>query len=268
MPGPSPNQRSIFITGAASGIGLAAARLFAARNYVVGLADVNEPALHAAAAGLPAGQVVACVLDVRDPDQWRTGLAAFAERTGGRLDILVNNAGIAPFGWFDAIPPDQNGRMIDVNVKGVINGAYEALPYLKATPGSRLINIASCASLYGTPRLAVYSATKFAVRGLSEALDIEFGRYGIAVSCVMPWFIDTPLLDDPGGASNEHLRDLVTSGKQPMYTAEEAAETIWQAAHGTKLYYIAGAAGRRFGRMARHLPGLVRRSLSRSVAAG
>ena len=104
--------------------------------------------------------------------------------------------------------------MIDINIKGVVNGAYAALPYLKVTPNSRLINIASCASLYGTPRLAVYSATKFAVRGLSEALDIEFGRHDIAVSCVMPWFIDTPLLDDAGGGANEHLRDTVLAAKQ------------------------------------------------------
>jgi NAD(P)-dependent dehydrogenase (short-subunit alcohol dehydrogenase family) len=263
MHGTQPRQKSIFITGAASGIGLATAKLFAAQNYVVGLADINEPALHEAAATLGA----AYTLDVRSPEQWDTALADFTRNTGGQLDILVNNAGIAPFGWFEAIPPEQNSRMIDINVKGVINGAYAALPYLKATPGSRLINIASCASLYGTPRLAVYSATKFAVRGLSEALDIEFARHNVAVSCVMPWFIDTPLLDDPGSASNEHLRDMVTIGKQKLYTTQEAAEIVWQAAEGAKLHHIAGAAGRSFARMARHLPALVRRSLKRSQAA-
>ena len=267
MHGTDPARKSIFISGAARGIGLAAAKLFASKNYFVGLADINEPALHEAAAGLRAANASAHRLDVRNPEQWNAALADFSKRTGGRLDILVNNAGIAPFGWFDAIPPEQNDRMIDINVKGVVNGAYAALPYLRATPGSRLINIASCASLYGTPRLAVYSATKFAVRGLSEALDIEFGRYGVAVSCVMPWFIDTPLLDDPGSAGNEHLRDMVTAGGQKMYTTEEAALTIWQAAEGAKLYHVAGAAGRSFALMARHVPALVRRSLRRSQAA-
>lgn len=260
-------RKAIFISGGASGIGLATAKHFAAKNWFVGLGDIDEPASHAAQAAIGARNASIHTLDVRDIDQWNTALRDFTTASGGRLDALVNNAGIAPFGWFETITPAESGRMVDINVKGVINGAYAALPYLRATPGSRLINIASCAGLYGSPRLAVYSATKFAVRGLSEALDVEFARHQVAVSCVMPWFVDTAILDGEGGGANERLRDMVTATKQKVYTVEEAAESVWRAAEGGQLHHIVGGAGKSFGRMARHLPALVRRTLKRSQAA-
>ena len=258
------DRRAIFISGGASGIGLATAKHFAAKGWFVGMGDIDAPALQAAQDAIGAGRAFIHALDVRSRSQWNTALAAFTSASGGKLDALVNNAGIAPFGWFETIDPDANDRMVDINIKGVINGAYAGLPYLRATPGSRLINIASCAGLYGSPRLAVYSATKFAVRGLSEALDVEFARHGVAVSCVMPWFVDTAILDGEPGGPNARLRDMVTTTKQKIYTVEDAAGIIFQAAHGTQLHHIVGAAGRSFHRMARHVPALVRRTLKKN----
>ena len=205
-------MRSIFVTGGASGIGLAAARRFHREGWRVGMGDIDEPGLRRVAAELGAYTVP---LDVRDRAQWAGALDGFVAAAGG-LDVLLNNAGVARYGMFEEVAPAEADLQVDINVKGVINGAYAALPHLKATPGSRLINVASCAGLFGSPGLAVYSATKFAVRGLSEALDVEFTRHGVAVACVMPWFVETPILDAGSTGSNRTIRDA-TAG-HPGYT--------------------------------------------------
>ena len=145
-----------------------------AEGWFVGLSDVNETALGAALEAVGPANGMTLALDVRDREQWAAAMQAFGEATGGRCDVLMNNAGIARYGWFETITPEEADLEVDINIKGFINGAYAGLELLKATKGSSLINVSSCAGLYGPPRLAVYGATKFAVRGLSEALDAEF----------------------------------------------------------------------------------------------
>ena len=90
------------------------------------------------------------------------------------MNVLFNNAGVGRHGWFEDVRPEDNDWIVDVNLKGVIHGVEAALPLLKATKGARIVNTASTAGIVGSPQLAVYSATKFAVRGLTEALDAEF----------------------------------------------------------------------------------------------
>lgn len=255
----TPAVRSIFVTGGASGIGLAAARRFSREGWTVGIGDIDEAASRRAAAELAA---FSAPLDVRDRAQWAAALDGFVAHAG-RVDVLLNNAGIARYGMFEEVSPAEADLQVDINVKGVINGAYAALPHLRATKGSRLINVASCAGLFGSPGLAVYSATKFAVRGLSEALDVEFGRHGVAVACVMPWFVETAILDSGSTGSNRTLRDA-TAG-HPVYSAEEAAEVIWQAAHGASRDYIVGKAGRQVRFAARWMPERLRRRLKAAI---
>ena len=113
---------AIFITGGASGIGLATAQLFASRGWRVGIADVNEVALAAAAATLPAGSA-SYVMDVRDRDAWAESLAAFAKESGGRLDVLHNNAGIGTGGALAEASFDDLDRTVAINLMGVLNGA-------------------------------------------------------------------------------------------------------------------------------------------------
>jgi NAD(P)-dependent dehydrogenase (short-subunit alcohol dehydrogenase family) len=253
-------QRSIFITGGASGIGLAAARRFRREGWSVGIGDIDAAGMRRAADEL------ACFtapLDVRDRAQWQAALAGFV-RQAGKLDVLLNNAGIARYGLFEEVSPEEADLEIDINVKGVVNGAYAALPHLKANRGSRLINVASVAGIVGSPGLAVYSATKFAVRGLSEALDAEFTRHGIAVACVMPFFVETPILDCGSSGTNRTIRDA-TAG-QPVYTVDEAAETVWQAAHGREREYIVGKAGRQALFAKRFMPGRLRKRLKAAFA--
>jgi len=256
---------SIFITGAASGIGLATAKRFARAGWFVGLADTNVPGVEAALAAIGPDAGIVLPLDVRDRTQWAAAMACFGAATGGRCDILLNNAGIGRYGWFEDIDPEEADLEVDVNIKGVINGAYAGLPLLKATPGSQLINVASCAGLYGPPRLAVYGATKFAVRGLSEALDAEFVRHGVKVKCIMPWFVETPILDSATRGSNASIRDGI--GNEPVYTVEEAAETIWTAAHSSELHHLVGKAAKGLRFAARFMPNGVRKRMKAAIAA-
>lgn len=258
-------RRCAFITGAASGIGLAAAKRFAAEGFFVGIADIDQPGAKAALEAIGPGNGVVLNLDVRKRPEWDKALAAFAKATGGRLDLLVNNAGIARFGWLEEQSEADVDLQIDINVKGVIHGARAALDLLRATPGSRLINIASCAGLFGSPQMSVYAATKFAVRGLSQALDAEFARFGVGVACVMPWFVETPILDAGADRSNRTIRDAVKDGGHVVYTPQDAAQVIWEASQGKDLEYIVGDRGKQVRFMTRFFPNLIRKQMKQAI---
>lgn len=254
-------RKAIFITGAASGIGLASAKRFSAEGWFVGLSDIDEAGLARALAEIGPANGSIHPLDVRDRQAWTPALTAFAQAAGGRLDVLFNNAGVARFGPFSESDPQGDDLMLAVNVAGVLNGARAALPFLKATPGSRLVNMASCAGIYGSPGLAVYSATKFAVRGLSEALDAEFAAFGVSVACVMPWFVETPILRNSQPGKNADMGEELRKSGLPVYGVDEAAQTVWQAAHGRELYYLVGKRARQMRFMARLAPGFLRNQL-------
>lgn len=182
---------SVLVTGAAAGIGRATALLFARNGYRVGAYDVDEAGLASVAAEHDG--IVTGILDVTDPEAWETALAAFC--TDGRLDILVNNAGLLSSGPFEDIPLARHRQLVAVNVDGVVNGCYRAFGYLRATPGAQVVNMCSASAIYGQPELATYSATKFAVRGLTEALELEWARHDIRVLALWPMFVDTGMVD-------------------------------------------------------------------------
>jgi NAD(P)-dependent dehydrogenase (short-subunit alcohol dehydrogenase family) len=235
------DRKAVFITGAASGIGLATAKKFAAEGWLVGLSDIDEAGLKTAKAALGGDNAAFTARhDVRHEDQWNAALDGFTEASGGRLDVLVNNAGIAHYGQFADQSLKQFDDQIDINLRGVVLGAYLGHQRLKNTPGSRLINIASAAGLTGSPNLAVYCATKFAVRGLSEALDIEFMRTGVRVSCIEPTVIETPLLDK--ASDTGAFRNAIQGFGEPPIPVEQAAEVVWRAAHEDALHYPVGQA--------------------------
>lgn len=250
------SAKAIFITGGASGIGLATARHFAARGWRVGLADVNAAALDRAKQGLP--DAATYVMDVRDRGQWAEALADFTGASGGRLDVLFNNAGIALGGPFETQDLDEIDRGIAVNLTGVVNGAHIGFPYLKATPGSVMLITSSAAGIYGAGGAAIYSATKFAVRGLAEALDSEWAKHGVAVRTLMPSFIDTPLLDQ-SLQSNRSVRQTVTASGLEITPVEQVAEAAWRAVHGKDVHTRVGKTARRLWFLARWSPGAIRR---------
>lgn len=259
-------MKAIFITGAASGIGLATAKHFAQRGWRVGLADIDEPGLARAVAGIGPG-ATAHRLDVRDRAQWDTALAAFTTGSGGRLDVLVNNAGVARMGWVETQSDADVDAQVDINLKGVIKGAQAGIEYLAATPGAQLVNVASVAGLVAPPQMSVYAATKFAVRGLSQGLDVEFSRLGVTVKCIMPWFLETPLLDKADGLQNGQTRAMLAEQGLPIYRVEEASQAIWEAVHGGRLEHLVGARARQIRAIVRWAPGLVRKQFLKAMAA-
>jgi NAD(P)-dependent dehydrogenase (short-subunit alcohol dehydrogenase family) len=248
---------SIFITGAAAGIGRATAELFVAEGWLVGAYDVDQPGLAALKQDVGTSNLVTGVLDVRDVAAWEREMVEFFAVAGGRLDVLVNNAGILYSGPFENITPEQHHRLVDVNIKGVINGCHAALPYLRRTPNSRVINMASAGAIYGHPSLASYSASKFAVRALTEALDLEWDKYGVKVRDVWPLYVSTAMVD------NLQARSIKTIGV--TLTAEDVAQTILRMTRdaGGKVHWPVGWRTHVLASSVKLLPDRINRLLTR-----
>lgn len=223
-------MRTIFITGAASGIGKATALLFAKRGFRVGCYDIDLEGARRVAesigSGTPYGRI-----DVTNAESWSAAVADF-ESTTQRMDVLFNCAGILRMGRFMDIGPDQCRKQLEVNVMGVILGIQTSLRLLERTGDAVIVNMSSASAVYGQPELAVYSATKFAVRALTEALDIELKDKNVRVCDLMPGYVDTPMVH-----SQEHTaRSLDRLGVK--LTAEDVAELAWKAVHGKGLHYV------------------------------
>lgn len=218
------SKPAIFITGAAAGIGRATAELFASRGWFVGLYDIDEPTLRVMQERFGAENCAIGVLDTTDVAAYAAALESFWNASGFQLNVLFNNAGIAAVDDFENIPLTRHHRLIDVNLKGVINGFHLALPYLIRTPDARVISMCSASAIYGAPKLTVYSSTKFAVRGLTESLNVEWDRHGIRVMDIMPLFVNTPMVrqfeSQPESAKKMGVR----------LTAEDIAAVVWKGA--------------------------------------
>ncbi len=263
------SEKSIFITGAASGIGRSTAKLFSDRGWFVGLYDLNESGLRAVQGELDnASRCVTGRMDVTDPGQWEHAVAAFTAATGGRMDVFFNNAGIVHGGMFEDIPVEASRQIIETNLVGAMYGLYACLPALKSTPGSCVVNTSSGASLGGGPMSAVYSASKFGIRGLTESLAIEFKRHGIRVCDVVPWFTDTPMLDNcqmHGATNNISFREGIVEVGEPIYSVEDVAKTVLQAVDGKKIHYLVGTRTRIVKFLADFLPGVGRRGMHQNM---
>lgn len=260
--------KAIFITGGASGIGRATASLFASKGWFVGLADINRAGLAETAALLPPGQSSTHMLDVRDRANWDVALTDFCAASGGRLDVLFNNAGVARGGQFADVSHEDHDLLVDVNIKGVINGAEAGFRYLKETPGSCLLNTCSAAGMIAGPGLAVYAVTKFGVRALTEALEFEWQPHGIKVASLMPSFIDTPLLEANTSGTNQSVRDGVLESGLEITPVVAVAQAAWDAVHGNQTHVVVGKTAKRLKFLTRWMPGVARRGLGRQFAAG
>lgn len=197
---------SVFITGAAAGIGRATALTFARHGYRVGAYDIDRDGLASLREEITGGGGDATTgeLDVTDAAQWSERLREFTRSTG-TLDILVNNAGVLTTGAFQDVPLTVHRQMIDINFYGALAGLHAAFPYLRDTPRAQVVNMCSASALYGQPELATYSATKFALRALTEALELEWRQYGIRVLAMWPLFVKTAMTDGVETASTKSL---------------------------------------------------------------
>ncbi len=255
--------KSIFITGGGSGIGQATAILFAGKGWRVGLADVDAAGLAETKALLPDGLAETYLMDVRDRDAWVASLDAFTGGNGGGggLDVLFNNAGIGSGGPLALTDFAEIDRVVAINLVGAINGAKIGHAYLVRTPGSCLLNTASASAIYGSSGLAPYSATKFGVRALTEALDGEWAADGIKVRSIIPSFIDTPLLNSTTAATNRSIRETVTAAGMELTGVDAVAEAAWAAVHGDRLHTYVGKTAHRMAFAARWMPGKLRKMM-------
>ncbi|MCF2128392.1 SDR family oxidoreductase [Strepomyces sp. STD 3.1] len=185
----------VLVTGASSGIGEAAAHRLAADGHRVFLGARRTDRLEKLAGRITAegGTAAFRRLDVTDAADVRAFVSAAAERWG-RVDVLVNNAGVMPLSPLAALRTDEWDRMIDVNVRGVLHGVAAALPVMRRQGGGHVVNIASVGAYEVVPTAAVYCATKFAVRALSEGLRQESDG-SIRVSVVSPGVTESELAD-------------------------------------------------------------------------
>ena len=186
------------ITGGARGMGEAAARRLHAEGAKVVLADILEAEGKSVAEEL--GEAARFVrLDVTNPDEWAEAIA-FTEREFGRLDALINNAGILSFGALTEVALAEYRRIIEVNQVGVFLGMQAAVPALERAGAGSIVNLSSVEGLGGGPFLVAYTASKFAVRGMTKAAAIELGPKAIRVNSVHPGAIRTDMvLSQTGG---------------------------------------------------------------------
>mgnify|MGYP000279962741 CR=1 FL=1 len=202
-------DKTVFITGAGSGLGRAAAERFAEEGAWLIAADIEAEAaeetvglVEAAGSG---GEAVE--LDVRDADAVHAAVDAVAEDRG--LDVILNNAGVShERAAVEAIDESERDRVIDVNVKGVWNGCHAAIPHFKAQGSGAIVNTASLAGVIGSPGASAYSLSKGAVVNFTRAVAAEVGPHGVRANAVCPGVTETPMVtagrDD---AEWEALRD-------------------------------------------------------------
>lgn len=226
-------MNNILISGAASGIGAATARLFHGHGWRVGLLDLNPEPLAALADEL--GGAWQRAVDVTDPEALGEAVREFAQSCGDTLRLLFNCAGILRFGRFEDISLAEHNRIIAINVQGVLNCCYAALPFLKRTPGAQVLNMGSASGLYGVPQMASYSASKFAVRGLTEALELEWREHGIRVADLMPPFVRTPMV------ASQTVEPPVLRRLGVTLSAEDIAAAAWRQAQSSAVHRPIGA---------------------------
>ena len=197
MSGPNStglNNKVVLVTGASSGIGEGTARQLAANGARVVLGARRTERLEAIAADIEkaGGAVRLRRLDVTDREDVEA-FAAFAESAFGPIDVLVNNAGVMPLSPLSALKVDEWDWMIDVNIRGVLHGIAAVLPRMEAQGHGHIINVSSVGGFVVQPTAAVYSATKFAVRAISEGLRKESDR--IRCTCIYPGVVTSELAD-------------------------------------------------------------------------
>jgi NADP-dependent 3-hydroxy acid dehydrogenase YdfG len=212
----------VLITGASSGIGAATARLLAAQGARVVLGARRRARLEALATEIrgAGGEVTIRELDVTS----REDVAAFVElarATYGQVDVIINNAGVMPLSPLAALKVDEWNQMIDVNIRGVLHGIAAALPVMEARGRGQIINVSSIGGHQVSPTAAVYCATKFAVRAISDGLRQETDK--IRVTVISPGVTESELADS---ISDQSAREAMRSYRRVAISADAVARAI------------------------------------------
>lgn len=213
----------VVITGASSGIGESTARLLAQHgaHVVIGARRKERLEALASAIRLEGGSVEYHSLDVTRLEEMQT-IVDHAQTRYGRIDVILNNAGVMPLSPLESLKVDEWNRMIDVNIRGVLHGIAAGLPVMKKQGFGQFINIASIGAYAVSPTAAVYCATKYAVRAISEGLRQEVGG-DIRVTLVSPGVTESGLADT---ISDEEARDLMKEYRRISIPASAIAQSI------------------------------------------
>jgi len=261
------------VTGAASGIGLALSSALLKRGAIVWMVDVNAAEV-VRVAGTLGPKAHSAGLDVRDALRVRDFIERVA-RDSRRLDFLFNNAGINCGGEVQELAVDHFDRIIDINIRGVVNGTIAAYPLMLKQRSGHIVNTASAWGLIPAPLQTPYAMTKYAVVGFSSSLRLEAVNYGVRVSALCPGPIETPLLDSgnapdlPRVASVPSMRRYATNlqrGRPPYPVASLADDALRGVEHNQGLI-IVPARTRISTFLYRIAPGLVDRAIGRAVVA-
>lgn len=217
------NGKVIVITGASSGIGEAAARLLASQgaHVVIGARRLERLETLAFTIRAEGGSVAHLQLDVTEFNQMEA-IIRLAKSRFGRLDVIVNNAGVMPLSPLESLKIDEWNRMIDVNIRGVLHGIAAGLPVMKEQGFGQFVNVASIGAYAVSPTAAVYCATKYAVRAITEGLRQEVGR-DIRVTLVSPGVTESELADS---ISDEKARQLMKEYRRDAIPASAIARAI------------------------------------------
>jgi len=249
-------DKVVIITGGASGIGKATAALFVRNGAKVVIADLQAEVGELAAREV-GGVFISC--DITQVEQVNRLMTRRWSGSAAWTSWSTTPAS------FEEIDVAASHKQIDVNCKGVVNGLYAALPYLRATPASVAVNLASASAIYGQPELAIYSSTKFFIRGLTEALDLEWESYGIRVIDIWPLFVQTAMTD------GMHIGTTDSLGIH--LTAQDVADAVVAAVDATgvrkslrQVHFPVGAMTRVAQAAFRLTPGPLNRLLSKRMS--
>ncbi|PQP88952.1 SDR family oxidoreductase [Paenibacillus sp. AR247] len=217
------NGKVVVITGASSGIGEATAKLLASRGAHVVMGARRVERLEALASLIEAegGSALYQQLDVTNIEQMQS-IIRLAQSRFGRIDIIVNNAGVMPLSPLEALKVDEWNRMIDVNIRGVLHGIAAGLPVMKEQQSGHIINVASIGAYSVTPTAAVYCATKYAVRAITEGLRQEIDA-DIRVTLVSPGVTESELAES---ITDDGAREFMKTYRRNALPASAIARAI------------------------------------------
>ncbi|WP_332763356.1 SDR family oxidoreductase [Pseudomonas koreensis] len=216
------HNKVVLITGASSGIGEAAARLIAAKGAHVVLGARRTERLEKLVGEIRSegGSASARALDVTDMNSMQA-FVEFAKAQHGKVDVIINNAGVMPLSPLAALKVDEWNQMLDVNVRGVLHGIAAVLPGMEAQGFGQVVNISSIGGLAVSPTAAVYCATKFAVRAISDGLRQETDKIRVTVVC--PGVVESELADS---ISDEVAREEMRAFRSVALEADAIARAL------------------------------------------